>query len=212
MSSVLKFGCLFAVCLLSSQLFAQHEHDFGGVLVGIDRLGAYESAGVHLLVIGEGIDYDITSTFTNAVNKEVDRLETQILLPFADGTESFTQIFSPPAPAHDPNHASGQLFQVEFQVSINAPQTGLAGFAYNEPSHFVDVDGDEHELVLSPMVWFDVRKRGDANGDNLVDFADFLILSGQFGQELVGYDGGDFDLDGVVGFADYLILSAAFGT
>ena len=42
-------------------------------------------------------------------------------------------------------------------------------------------------------------------------FADFLTLSGSFGQEGVGYAAGDVDCDGLVGFEDFLLLSSKFG-
>ena len=55
---------------------------------------------------------------------------------------------------------------------------------------------------------------GDFDGDGVVDFADFLILSGQFGQsvdEVTGQDVADANSDGEIGFADFLVLSANFG-
>ena len=52
---------------------------------------------------------------------------------------------------------------------------------------------------------------GDVNGDGLVDFSDFLILSGNFGKEDVAPDSGDLDGDRAVGFGDFLILSQNFG-
>lgn len=54
---------------------------------------------------------------------------------------------------------------------------------------------------------------GDANSDDVVDFADFLILSKNFGrQDDVTFADGDFDADGRVAFSDFLLLSANFGT
>ena len=54
--------------------------------------------------------------------------------------------------------------------------------------------------------------QADINHDGEVDFADFLILSGNFGLE-AGDDPlpGDIDEDGQVGFGDFLILAAQFG-
>jgi len=55
---------------------------------------------------------------------------------------------------------------------------------------------------------------GDANGDGVVDFADFLLLSSNFGQILPTVDkgsNGDLDQNGKINFADFLILSAEFG-
>lgn len=51
---------------------------------------------------------------------------------------------------------------------------------------------------------------GDADGDGQVSFADFLVLSTNFG-EAGGWAQGDFDGSGTVDFADFLILSNRFG-
>ena len=42
-------------------------------------------------------------------------------------------------------------------------------------------------------------------------FADFLVLSANFGQELPAYTDGNINLEGNVDFADFLVLSANFG-
>ena len=53
---------------------------------------------------------------------------------------------------------------------------------------------------------------GDANMDQRVDFADFLILSSNFGRtQQAALKDGDFDGDGDVDFGDFLILSQNFG-
>ena len=51
---------------------------------------------------------------------------------------------------------------------------------------------------------------GDIDGDCEVAFADFLILSANFGQAGAAAEG-DLDGDGMVGFPDFLILSSNFG-
>jgi|GEM_PF-2785758 len=51
---------------------------------------------------------------------------------------------------------------------------------------------------------------GDVNRDSKVDFADFLILSENFGKEVASWSDGDFDGDSKVGFSDFLILSTNF--
>lgn len=55
------------------------------------------------------------------------------------------------------------------------------------------------------------RLAGDANADGQVSFADFLLLSANFGKAEVTWEQGDFDGDGGVSFADFLILSKNFG-
>lgn len=53
---------------------------------------------------------------------------------------------------------------------------------------------------------------GDIKDDEEVNFADFLILSANFGESTVnGVDDGDLNEDGRVDFADFLLLSAQFG-
>lgn len=52
--------------------------------------------------------------------------------------------------------------------------------------------------------------KGDADGDGMVQFGDFITLSNHFG--LRGqYTDGDFDLSGEVQFPDFVILSSNFG-
>jgi len=54
---------------------------------------------------------------------------------------------------------------------------------------------------------------GDVDQNGQVDFADFLILSGNYGRrgDSVTRSLGDLDGDRLVGFSDFLILSANFG-
>lgn len=63
-----------------------------------------------------------------------------------------------------------------------------------------------------PGVDNDVELRNslaDINGDQTVDFADFLVLSTNFGREAdVLFADGDLNGDGVIDFVDFLILSA----
>lgn len=52
---------------------------------------------------------------------------------------------------------------------------------------------------------------GDFDGDGSVVFADFVILSNNYGQAVDDYSDGDIDCNGEVGFTDFLIMSANFG-
>lgn len=52
---------------------------------------------------------------------------------------------------------------------------------------------------------------GDLDGNGEVEFADFLTLSANFGNEVADHTLGDVDCNGMVEFADFLILSANFG-
>ncbi len=52
---------------------------------------------------------------------------------------------------------------------------------------------------------------GDANLDSKVNFADYLVMTQNWGSSGVGWAEGDFNGDTSVGFADYLLLSNNFG-
>lgn len=52
---------------------------------------------------------------------------------------------------------------------------------------------------------------GDANDDGRVDFADFLIVSNNFGRTETTRHMGDFNGDNEVNFSDFLVLSSNFG-
>ncbi len=50
---------------------------------------------------------------------------------------------------------------------------------------------------------------GDANGDGVIDFSDYVLLSNNFGAP-GEWAQGDFNGDGVVNFSDYLIFQTSF--
>ena len=53
---------------------------------------------------------------------------------------------------------------------------------------------------------------GDIDGNGTVNFADFLVLSANFGQPATDHTTGDVDCNGEVNFGDFLILSSNFGS
>lgn len=55
------------------------------------------------------------------------------------------------------------------------------------------------------------RIGGDFDGNGTVNFADFVVLSINFGQEVEGYADGDADCSGNVDFTDFVTLSMNFG-
>jgi len=98
----------------------------------------------------------------------------------------------------------------------------------------IDLDGDldvlvQHDAIENEdgtqqepyrLVWYESdlvetnehRLLGDVDNDGEVGFADFLILSQNFGQQAdAAFADGDLDADGAVSFADFLILSENFG-
>lgn len=94
---------------------------------------------------------------------------------------------------------SGNLFTDPFTISesTNVRARVLAG---SDWSALLEADFAVESLL------------GDIDGNRTVDFADFLILSRNFGKQLSDDPlDGDLDGDGNVGFSDFLILAANFG-
>ena len=67
------------------------------------------------------------------------------------------------------------------------------------------------DLVLEPIC--NAATQGDVDGSGTVDFADFLVLSANFGEAIEGpgHESGDLDCSGAVDFADFLVMSSSFG-
>ena len=76
--------------------------------------------------------------------------------------------------------------------------------------------GGAGEIVFGGLtveaVSCDVTTGGDIDGDGMVAFSDFLILSTNFGMQVEGPANGDIDCNGRVEFTDFLVLSNNFGT
>ncbi len=53
---------------------------------------------------------------------------------------------------------------------------------------------------------------GDANGDGIVNFKDYIVLEGNFGKTGTTFAQGDFNGDGRVDFKDYIMLESNFGS
>lgn len=64
-------------------------------------------------------------------------------------------------------------------------------------------------IVVEPSC--DPNSQGDLDGNGVVEFADFLVLSNNFGNEVADHTLGDVDCNGTVEFSDFLALSANFG-
>ena len=91
-----------------------------------------------------------------------------------------------------------------FQVIVADTITGTATVA-TEGWSFDPATGSVVFGAVAPGL------TGDVNGNGSVDFADFLILSNNFGTTVAANMDGDLDGDGSVAFADFLILSNNFG-
>ena len=89
-------------------------------------------------------------------------------------------------------------------ITINVPD-GLAVDTSRLASEGVLVFGDVVGPTCNP------NTLGDLDGSGTVEFADFLVLSQNFGQEVADHSFGDIDCSGTVEFADFLVLSQNFG-
>ena len=88
------------------------------------------------------------------------------------------------------------------------------------PSTDCNVDGKVDSADLSCVSSIEYRDAvlavlntlpGDLDGNGDVSFADFLVLSANFGTDLRSYADGNIDLNDGIEFADFLVLSNNFG-
>ncbi len=117
-------------------------------------------------------------------------------------------------------------YSMEFKVNKSALLNPEDGTIMGWNVAFNDDDGDNRKLqlnwsgrphseftygflTLGPGLAADPLP-GDLDGDGMVGFPDFLILSANFGMPGGAADG-DIDGDGTVGFPDFLTLSSNFG-
>ena len=80
-----------------------------------------------------------------------------------------------------------------------------------DPNQTWVFDASAGTVTLQLSTLCDPNSMGDLDGDGSVLFADFLLLSANFGQEVDSHADGDIDCNGTVDFADFLLLSANFG-
>ena len=93
-------------------------------------------------------------------------------------------------------------------------KSGSGGPGDFGPLYFDDIYLETTEtlnLNNPTAITCDPMNAGDFDGNGTVEFADFLLLSANFGREVPNHTFGDFDCDGEVTFADFLGLSANFG-
>ena len=79
------------------------------------------------------------------------------------------------------------------------------------PNEIVGIDNIQVYGPEGPGGMCNENTQGDLDGNGIVEFADFLVLSGNFGQAVEDHTFGDIDCNGTVEFADFLTLSGNFG-
>ncbi len=112
---------------------------------------------------------------------------------FSDGTAEGTHEFADILPGPLGSEPSS-ITSVDGMLLVGVNDDGFGGGVVEIPL-----------LEKSPMP-------GDADGNGAVEFADFLILSSNFGKNAdAAFADGDFNEDGKVNFNDFLLLSTNFG-
>jgi len=125
----------------------------------------------------------------------------------------------------EPDHNIGMgLFWRDFD---NEGDQGGAEQSWMDWTQNTDVRCNEGELLglfcgsnWGELIFDDVpegiacdpNSQGDLDGNGRIEFADFLIMSTNFGTDVAGHADGDIDCNGKVEFADFLVLSANFGS
>ncbi len=123
--------------------------------------------------------------------------ETGTELWVSDGTAGGTGLAvdaEPGAGSSNPHHLAVGNNRVLFVAASNGSPTTAWAVEFE-----TDVESQSTTLP------------GDLNGDDTIDFSDFLLLSRLFGQEVEAQEPADIDGSGTVDFSDFLLLSANFG-
>ena len=109
--------------------------------------------------------------------------------------------------------ADGTVLGTEFQTfTVDLPSAESLDLRIevftNEGAERVGID---NLRVIGDSLGCDPNTMGDIDGSGDVAFADFLVLSANFGQAVADHTAGDIDCSGDVAFSDFLILSSNFG-
>lgn len=163
--------------------FAPYDTMTGLVDVSFDGGNSWDNL---LTIVGTGADGDFP-------NSSTDRLNETIVLD-VDNPSSGSAMFR-----WGMDEADNDWWWVIDNVRVTAPFSGnpIPGIAASDWSFSTGGGGE--------------TLGGDIDGNGKVEFADFLILSGNFGNEVDPGTNGDIDGNGKVEFADFLVLSGNFG-
>jgi autotransporter-associated beta strand protein len=101
----------------------------------------------------------------------------------------------------------GYYKAIEYTGSIPAGYTGITRPAVDANKIVYTLDVAHDAGFVDIHRGFD----GDANDDGVVNFADFVRLSNNYGVADTGWYGGDFNGDGTTNFADFVRLSNNYG-
>jgi len=94
-------------------------------------------------------------------------------------------------------------------LSILAP--GIHGVRVTQSDGVTFDDFRFAEIYPVPVCILPEGPASDFDGNGVVDFGDFLLLSQHFGKDVYLHSSGDADCSGEVDFSDFLTLSSEFG-
>ena len=186
--------------------------------------GANEADGWELLADGT-FDWSVTTEAAPLVSADI-AAEARAQRPIeidVDGTAGTSDQLVVENPDPEVFTTSLNIDGLEFQINaLNDVADGTtfkiidADVVVGTPS--ILTEGWSFDAATGSIVFGDgggggtcVPNTGDFNGDNEVNFSDFLALSANFGGQ-GGQAEGDTNCDGEINFTDFLTLSANFGT
>lgn len=137
----------------------------------------------------------------------INQLSGEISLTNDVGVLISTKLFGDPQILGDTN-TDGKVDASDIDALRAALVNGLTDGRFDLDNNQI-VNEIDYDVLVQDVLNV---KPGDADMNGKVDFADFLILSANFGKSDKGWTAGNFDLDESVSFADFLLLSTAFGT
>jgi len=142
--------------------------------------------------------FDLNVFYPLGLNKEVTARPRNVGLQLVDATEELLGDFD-----GDGEHTVADIDELTLAILKTSTELDRYDLDANMVLDFGDLDAF---LSLANRV------SGDADLNGEVSFADFLVLSANFGKSMSStWSEGDFDLSGIVDFADFLVLSSNFG-
>lgn len=165
-------------------------------------VGPFEVTGYSILSGSGALDPSAWSSITNATGDDSWIIANPGANAIAEFSASSMSVF-----ATGTEHALGKIFtpggveDLVFEFATAGGDTVVLGTVEYGPLDAIIGGGCTPANALA----------GDLDGNGTVEFADFLVLAENFGQQVSAYSDGDVDCNGTVQFADFLTLAENFG-
>jgi hypothetical protein len=158
----------------------------------------FYSVAIHELahLLGFGTSASFTSTFTSGTTftgPKAKALNGGVNVPLTPGEVPLS---------HWTESVQGQVGSAMVKAAMTSET--IAG----QRKHFTAID-----YAAMDDIGYDLARKGDANADGSVGFADLVKVASNFGVNtgLARWADGDFDGDGNIGFTDLVAAASAFG-